>query len=422
VRRGLVGLLLVLVATGADLLAQTGDSPGSRVGDTGGERPGLFRLGTFYLTPYLHVGALGVDTNVFYTATDRQTDFTASGGPGLEIVRPFGRESRFVVDGGLDYIYFAKTETQRRLNGYGKALLDVRGVKTRLVIEERYERTFSRPNYEVNDRVQQETEGTEGLLRRDLGDRLRLALFGSRRLTRTESYDYLGTNLGNTLTSDEYHAGGELQLALSVKTRFVAGGEEAWYRFPNLPARDGSSTLAYGGFRTDASALIGGFALAGMRWFRLDSGAKRNVLYADVNATWNISFKTKLGGQYRRDADYSSLAMSGPTPTNLGERVEAFVEKFLTRSVYLRLYARQYRLVSDGDVVLVPPEGGLVVGERNDRIREAGGELGYQFRSRIRAGITVSYTDRVSSIQTFGVEGLLAGFTLQYNPPQPTFR
>jgi hypothetical protein len=129
-----------------------------------------------------------------------------------------------------------------------------------------------------------------------------------------------------------------------------------------------------------------------------------------------------VGGQYGRDADYSSLAMSGPTPTNLGERVEAFVEKLLTRSVYLRLYARQYRLVSDGDVVLVPPEGELVLAERNDRIREAGAELGYQFRSRIRAGVSVSFTDRESMIETFGVEGLLAGFTLQYNPPQPTFR
>jgi len=230
------------------------------------------------------------------------------------------------------------------------------------------------------------------------------------------------TSTGSTLTTDEYHAGGELQLALSVRTRFVAGGEESWFRFLNLPSRDGSSTLAYGGFRTDDDALIGGFALAGMRWFRLDSGAQRNVVYADVNATWGISFKTKLGGRYTRDADYSSLAVSGPTPTNLGERVEAFVEKFLTRSVYLRLFARQYRLVSDGDVVLVPPEGGLVVTERDDRIREAGGELGYQFRTRIRAGITVSYTDRTSTIETFGVEGLLAGFTLQYNPPQPTFR
>ncbi len=117
--------------------------------------------GAFYLTPYLHIGTLGIDTNVFYTPTERQTDFTASGGPGLEIVKPFGRESRFRVDGGLDYIYFAKTESQRKLNGYGNALLDIRGVKTRFAVEERYERTFSRPNYEVNDRVEQETEGTE---------------------------------------------------------------------------------------------------------------------------------------------------------------------------------------------------------------------------------------------------------------------
>lgn len=420
--RGLAVSLLVWLTASAPSLAQVADSPGTRASDVDSARPGLFRVGSFYLTPYLHIGTLGVDTNVFYTATERQTDFTASGGPGLEIVKPFGRESRFRIDGGLDYVYFAKTESQRKLNGYGSALLDIQGVKTRFVIEERYASTFSRPNYEVNDRIEQKTEGTEALLRRDLGDRARLAIFGRRERTRTESYDYLGTNLGNTLTTDEYAAGGELQIALSVKTRFVLGGEEGWYRFPNLPARDGSSTLAYGGFRTDSSALIGGFALAGMRWFRLDTGAKRDVVYANVSATWNISSRTKVGGIYTRDADYSSLAMTGPTPTNLGEHVEAFVEKFLTRAVYLRLYARQYRLVSDGTVVIVPPEGGVDAAERNDRIREAGAELGYQFRSRIRAGVTVSYSDRVSTIETFGVEGLLAGFTLQYNPPQPTFR
>lgn len=416
-----IATLLALVAASGEAQPPTGPAKPGSVGDPSG-RPGLFRAGSFYLTPYLHIGTLGVDTNVLYTPTERQTDFTASGGPGLEIVRPFGRESRFVVDGGLDYLYFAKTESQRRLNGYGMAYLDVPGVKTRLTVEERYERTFSRPNYEVNERVEQENEGTRALLRRDLGDRMRLALFGSRLRRRTESQLYLGTDLGDTLSENQYDAGGELQLGLSVKTRFVAGGEQSWYRYPSLPERDGSSTLAYGGFRTDETALITGFALGGMRWFRLDSGAKRNIAYADVNATWSISFKTKLGARYTRDIDYSSFATSGPTPTNLRENVEVFVEKFLTRSVYLRLFARQYRLLSDGDVTLVTPDEGLVVSERNDRVREAGGELGYQFRTRIRAGITVSYTDRVSTIETFGIEGLLAGFTLQYNPPQPTFR
>ncbi len=218
----------------------------------------------------------------------------------------------------------------------------MRGVKTRFVVEERYERNFYRPNYEVNDRVEQEKEGTRALLRRDLGDRMRVALFGERLRTLTESQFYLGTDLGDTLTENRYQAGGELQLALSVKTRLVAGGEESWYRYPNLPERDGQSTLAYGGLRTDDSALISGVAVAGMRWFRLDTGAKRDVVYADVNATWNISFKTKLGGRYSRDIDYSAFATSGDTPTNLNETAEVFVEKFLTRSVYLRLFARQH--------------------------------------------------------------------------------
>jgi hypothetical protein len=421
VRRCLAGFLLVVTATASNLPAQTSGPPESAL-ETVSERPGLFRLGSFYLTPYLHIGNLGIDTNVFYTETERQVDFTASGGPGLEIVRPFGLDSRFRVDGALDYLYFAKTESQRRLNGFGTGSLDIRGVKTRFVVEERYERNFYRPNYEVNERVEQEREGTRALLRRDLGDRIRVALFGERLRTRTESQVYLGTDLGETLTEDRYQAGAELQLALSVKTRILAGGEESWYRYPRIPERDGQSTLAYGGLRTDGSALISGVALAGMRWFRLDTGAKRDVVYADVNATWNISFKTKLGGRYSRDIDYSAFATSGDTPTNLHETADVFVEKFLTRRVYLRLFARQLRLISDGEVALAVPDEGLVQAERNDRVREAGGELGYQFRSRMRAGISVSYTDRTSTIETFGIEGLLAGFTLQYNPPQPTFR
>jgi hypothetical protein len=411
--------LLPLVA-GPPLSAQAPEDPGRAPGSE--ERAGLIRLGTFYLTPYLHLGTVGVDTNVFYTPTERQTDFIASGGPGLEIVRPLSNQGRLRLDGGLDYLYFAKTESQRRLNGYASATLDIRGVKTRFAVEERYAQTFARPNYEVNDRVQQQTEGTDAFIQRDLGERLRLALLGSRERVRTESYDYLGTDLGRTLSWEEFEAGGELLLALSVKTRYVAGGAHEWYRFQELSARDGTSVLAYSGFRTDPSALIGGYALVGKRWLRLDAGGERDVVYADVNATWTISPKTSFGGQYHRDVDYSSLATTGATPTNLGERIEAFVEKFLTRSVYLRFYARQYRLISDGELVIVPPEGGVTLSRRDDRIREAGAELGYQFRKRVRAGINVSYTDRVSPIETFGVEGLLAGFTLQYNPPQPTFR
>ncbi len=65
---------------------------------------------------------------------------------------------------------------------------------------------------------------------------------------------------------------------------------------------------------------------------------------------------------------------------------------------------------------------GIETAVRDDRIREAGAELGYQFRSRVRIGVTATYTTRQSAFETFGIDGLLAGLTVQYNPPQPAFR
>jgi hypothetical protein len=418
-----VAWLFVCLATlGATVAAQGPDMvPAPVAVGAPAERPGLFRVGAFYLTPYLNIGSMGIDTNVFYTPTDRQTDFTASGGPGLEVVRPFGLTSRVRLDGGLNYLYFARTESQRKLNGYGSAELDLQGVKTRFFVEEAYASSYGRPNYQVNTRVQQETEGTVGFLRRNLGERFAIALFGSRRRTTTDSQDYLGTNLGDTLTENRYRGGGELRLALSIKTQLVGGGEQEWYRFPRLPERDGDSTLAYGGFRTDETALISGQALAGYRWFRLDTGGERGGLYANVHAGWNFSPKTKLGASYLRDIGYSSFATTGATPTNLNETLEVYIDKVLASNVYFRLFGRLGQLASDGDVTIVSPDG-VETAVRDDRGREAGAELGYQFRSRIRIGVTATYTTRESAFETFGVEGLLAGLTVRYNPPQPTFR
>jgi hypothetical protein len=418
-----VGLTLavsLVVVAAPSATAQTPDAAG--VGEVAGpERPGLIRAGSFYLTPYLHVGTLGIDTNVFYTPTDRQTDFIASGGPGLEVVRPIGRESRFRLDGAIDYLWFARTESQRRLNGYGSALLDLKGVKTHLVVEERYATTYSRPNYQVTDRVQQETEGTEGALTRRLGDRFQLALFGFRRHIVTDNQDYLGTNLGVTLTEDRYSGGGEMKVALSVKTQLVVGGDHTWYRFPRDPSRDGESTLVYGGLRTDPTALIAGRALGGARFFKLDTGPNRTVPYASVDAAWHVTPRTILGGRFACDLDYSAFSTSGLTPTNLQTTAEVYLDTMFTRTIYMRAYGRLGQLQSDGSITIETPDG-PETGVRNDRIREAGAEVGYQFRTRIRVGVTAVYSNRKSYFSDFGVDGLLAGLTVSYNPPQPTFR
>ena len=52
--------------------------------------------------------------------------------------------------------------------------------------------------------------------------------------------------------------------------------------------------------------------------------------------------------------------------------------------------------MSDGEVTIVTPDGEVVQAKQDDRVREAGAELGYQFRSRVRVGVTATYSTRRS--------------------------
>ena len=112
-----------------------------------------------------------------------------------------------------------------------------------------------------------------------------------------------------------------------------------------------------------------------------------------MDAAWNLSPKTKLGARYTRDIGYSAFATTGPTPTNLNETAEVYLDKLLASNLYFRLFGRLGTLVSDGAITVVTPDG-IETAVRDDRVREAGAELGYQFRTRVRIGVTATYTTR----------------------------
>ena len=60
------------------------------------------------------------------------------------------------------------------------------------------------------------------------------------------------------------------------------------------------------------------------------------------------------------------------------------------RGLYLRLFGRIQLLTSDGEIT-VTENGEPVSAVRDDDVREAGGELGWQFRTRLRVGVRASY-------------------------------
>jgi hypothetical protein len=381
--------------------------------------PGLLRLGPFWLNPRFNIGSLGLDTNVFYTSSDRRTDVHASGGPGLEVILPLVGDLALKGDGGLDYLYYARTPELRRLTGGGFGRVEWAGERLLAGAEHGYHLAFARPSFEVDERIEQEERRTYAELRIKAGHRLTFALEGL--ISRHEAEQgatFLGTDLQRTLTRRTERGFFELGYRLTPKTSLIVEVDHQADRFRLDPGRDADSNRLGGGFRLESRTRLAGRAVAGVRSFRPLAAGSRDVqrFYAQADLTYHFGPRTRLVGGYAQDIQHSAFEPTGDTPTVRAETGRLRLEKGLGGRFDVRFGAALTRLVTDGAVRIVPAEGPAFTAVRDDTVREAGAELGYTFRARLRLGAGATYTERRSTIADLGIEGLLLGGTITFTP------
>jgi hypothetical protein len=383
----------------------------------------MFRAGPFYFTPRLRIGTIGLDTNVFYTPTERQTDFTSSGGPGLEIVLPIRSSARFSVEGGIDYVYFLRTESQRRLAGDGQARLDVSGPRAELGLEGGYRRTFSRPNFEVDERIVQDETRVLGEGHVELGERVELRPeAGARRLDVPDGQEFGGADLSRTLTHDSFLGRLTLAYRLTLKTALLLEGDYEVDRFPHDDSRDADSNRAGLGFEVRSTTRLSGRAVGGVRSFRMRTGvaapAETNAVepYAQVDLTYAFGPRTSLQAIYNRDIQYSAFDPVTGRPVIHMQTYRLNLQKGLVGALDVRLFGGLTKLRSDGVVRIEVAPDETVVGVRDDDAWEFGADLGYTFRGHLRFGAAASYTERISTFDDFGIDGLLVGGTITFTP------
>jgi Putative beta-barrel porin 2 len=383
-------------------------------------RPGRFRIGPIYLTPVLRVGTFGLDTNVFYTATDRQADVSGSGGPGLIVVLPFSRRARLISEGDLTYLYFVRTASERKLMGNARSALELNGARTFASIGGRFDDTYARPSTEVDRRVAERITSAEVQLRRELSARTRFSAVST--FSRQEvdaGTDFLGANLSETLNRDSISVTGGFDYALTPKTRLVAEGTYEKDQFHQDPGRDAARPLADIGIRTESSALISGQALGGVRWFLPVTGSSANRqygAYANIDTTWHVTASTSLSGGYRRDVDYTALQVVSGAPTLRTEIASAGFRQEFRHRVEFNIEGRRTHTRTSGAVRLVLDSGQTIETVRDDVTYEATAELGYKVASRLWAGGRAGYGQRQSTIADFGVQGLIVGAKITFTP------
>jgi hypothetical protein len=382
------------------------------------QRPGLWRAGSVYITPKLRIGTLGLDSNVFYTPTERQADFTASGGPGLEFVLPLG-SLELRSEGYLDYLYFARTESQRRWSGGARGQLRWERGRVELDLEQAFTRTFQRPSFEVDRRVLQDQWTTRADLVVRMVGGLSLALQAARLENEVEEdAAFLGADLTTSLTREETKGVAELRQSLTPKTSLVLGGDQQADRFPLDESRDGDSNRVYGGFLVESTTRLSGRAVGGVRFYRpLDESRGEGFREPYVEASLEYVFgpRTELGARCLRDLHVSAFDPTSGAPLLTRESYELRLIKGLPARFDIQVFGSRTTLTSLASITVVGP-GGSETAIRDDEVWQAGADLGFRFRSHYRLAFGATYTDRRSRFDDFGIEGLLLGATLTYIP------
>lgn len=412
-------LLCLLLALAAGAQEPPGGPSAGAAPEEPGARPGLFPVGPFWVTPRFHLGSLGIDTNVFYTATDRQADFVASGGPGLEVVLP-GRPLRLLLAGNLDYLFFARTESQRQLTGDARARVELQAQRLRAGLEESYVERFDRPSAEVDERVLRGRFTTRADLDLDLGQRFAVqTVLDSAREDVGGQPVFGGTALDPTLTHDTRRFLLGFSYKATGKTALLAESELQEDRFPLDPARDTRGWRLAGGVALESKTRLEARVLLGRRRLRPADDQElpdEQRDYADARLAWHFGPRTRLHLDFLNDVGFSAFDTQGQLPLLDQRSLELRLVRGLGQGRELTVFARRLELSTEAPLTVVSPDGTPQTAPRDDRTREAGLSLTQLFRSHWRAGFTAAWSSRNSVYDDLGVAGLLLGGTLMYVP------
>lgn len=411
-------LVVLPLALSALSAAAQGQGPGAG-GAAAGDRL-RFRAGPFEVIPYIQLGQVAADTNVFYTAEDRRTDITASGGPGLRIALPI-RRVRLFVDGNANYYWFARTREERRFGGAAGGGIDWTAGAFSIGVSRFYTRTYDRPSIEVDRRVLRESVSNRGYLHLKAGARLRIEPgFEADRTEVPAATEFLGADLRRSLTGDRYRALLDLKLALTPKTDFVVLADQEWSRFSEDRTRDADSNRLAAGFALNSTTRLSGRAVGGIRLFRpkgLGVGKSFDRPFGEGQIEWILGAKTRIAAEYRYDTAYSafSSASGGTLPTVETQQAAFRLFRRMLRRIEFEAEGRLTTLKNDAPVVVRRRDGERTIA-RDDRFYSARGDLGVRLGERLRLGVVATYNERQSNFADFGVDGLLLGASIRFNP------
>lgn len=366
-----------------------------------------FHFGVIALDPRAAIQNVGVDTNVFNTATDKQSDFTITVTPGTKLYMRTGK-GLLTIDGSLEFVHFVKFDTERSINSAGSGQYELRFNRIRPYVSASTLNTRQRPGFEIDARARHfENDyriGTDFKVASKSTARLEYrnaaiafdgdAVFGGRPLNQ---------ELNRTLKIADL----SWRQNLTALTTWVTHFSRQTERFEFEPTRNADSTRFSTGFELGRFALIRGAAFVGYRHLTPADGGlipTFSGVTSDINVSYTAPSQTRLGLAVDRDLEYSYDVF---TPY--------YIQTGWTATLTQRVVGRWDAQLTGGRDSLAY-QGLLAVSslERTDFVGRFGGGIGYALGDNVRASFDVQSFNRSSDKPGREYGGIRAGMSVTY--------
>jgi hypothetical protein len=405
----LLALALALLALpAAPLFAQTNDA--SNIDDARTTMP--IHAGPFYLKPAFLVKQFGVDTNVFNSAGNEKSDFTATVTPQAEIAIPIARSALLKTTAGLDLVYFATYASERSIDPQLRVRGEAYAHRITFFAEDDYLNTRQRPNYEIDLRSRHLENDLVGGVKVHATPKLWVEVGAMQSETRYDAdASFNGTKLQQTLNRTTSGFVGAVRDRLTALTTVGVKFDRLHDAFPYSPERNSDSYRVMPGLEFKPRALISGEAWVGYRSFTPDHPAVLPAfsgLVADVGLSYTLLGSTTFGASYHRDLTYSYEV---ELPFFIDNSVGVSIRRELGGRFDTILSADRHRY--GYRYLLTTPSPDQT--SRSDTTWVYGANVGYRFRHSVRVGVGASYYTRDSNVVTFvQYNGLRYGVTVDY--------
>lgn len=405
---GAIGVCIVAMAIGipASAAAQTGAS--SEPTDVRTDARG--HVGPFYLTPGVRLKELGVDSNVFNSAGEPQSDFTFTVTPIVNVSVPMARRALLTTTLASDLVWYAHYATERSIDPQVTARGEVYLNRITLFGETAQLSTRQRPNYEIDVRSHRADDMVSTGARVALTSKFSVEVSGHRDEIRYDSdAEFDATSLQRTLNRDTRGLQLTARHRLTPLTTLAVRAQVDQDRFLLTPSRDSDSYRVLPGVEFAPQALLKGSAYLGYRKFTpVVQGGLRpfSGLVGELGLSYTLLGATTFGTSFRRDLTYS-----------YSELQPFFVDTSFGASIRHALGSR-FDVLGSADRHLYDYRSFLTAGLddalRVDTTWNYAASVGYRVGRNGRIGFGASYMQRDSTVLWRAYDNLRFGTTFSY--------